>query len=860
MRVRRSPFCFRGSLVLAAVAVFALPVPGAQAAGNLNSFITSMTPAQNAALQIGGPAPAFQVVSTCKGMGLQAYVSSSPVVDGDGAFPAGNVVNQFPMPETAFGSGTYEGHPQGPWLALAGQYYWQVRAVAQCAGDVTLPWASTPVLARVVTPSPGDLDASFGSGGVAVVEMDPAPNTQFNPASDVAIDSESRVMIAGTVGQLSSRIGLARLTPSGAPDGEFGGDGKVIGPIGTARAVTIDAEDRVLVAGWAQPLMAAGVLRYNVDGSLDDGGPDDATPGDDFGTGGGAPTGMNAAQQIVVQPADGLIVVAGSSTGSLILRRLTDTGAPDPSFGVAGAVTIPIAGATQVDVRRVALDQDGRILIALEYYPDPAGRMSSQVLRLMGDGTLDPAFGAGGVVTPAALSLDDLLPQAARTVMLGIADGLSTGLRLEAGGTTDATFGVGGRLPQLSSFAPTAPDGGISVRVDWLTGTLLPDGKLMAAGASFGPSDSGSPPSVENQIGLARFTADGQADTTFGTCGIAHLPAKAPGSLGSSAARVIAQPDGKVIVLAQQHTGIPTPAAPVRFVVARVLGGSAVPTPEVIPTTLPATGLLPTGATLHGTIDPQGDDYIAWGWDVGTDTSYGMFMSDEELEPTGITPVATTLTDLKPETTYHYRLTALSVCGRRIRGEDRTFTTPAAGSQNPPAPGPPTTPPASPEPAPQPAPTQPAVTPSLRLAGTQSLASMRSRGLAFTAGCAAACTLSAVLTIDRASARKLKLAAASPPPVIIGRGSARTRGAGPVQLRIKLTTRARSRLARARSVRMTLKLTTSANGRTSVVQRRLTATRTRVILVPATGAAADHVGLCVAREVRAASLGSPSRP
>ncbi len=142
-----------------------LAAPALATSGNLNTFITSMTPAQNAKLNLGG-SPSFQVISSCKGMGLQAYVSRSSTVDGDGQFLGGDVQDQFPMPETTFGSGIYNGTPQGTWLQQAGQYFWQVRAVAQCEGDTTIPWASQPVYVQVIGQS------SSGDGTVDVTEQE----------------------------------------------------------------------------------------------------------------------------------------------------------------------------------------------------------------------------------------------------------------------------------------------------------------------------------------------------------------------------------------------------------------------------------------------------------------------------------------------------------------------------------------------------------------------------------------------------------------------------------------------------------------------------------------------------------------
>jgi len=156
----------QGSASAVVVALLAA-APALATSGNLNTFITGLTPAQNAQINLGA-SPTFQVISSCKGMGLQAYISRTTSVDGDGAFLGGEVQDQFPMPETSFSSGTYEGQPQGTWLQQAGQYYWQVRAVAQCSEtDGTIPWASQPVFIQVIgqTSAGGTTDVTQQENG-----------------------------------------------------------------------------------------------------------------------------------------------------------------------------------------------------------------------------------------------------------------------------------------------------------------------------------------------------------------------------------------------------------------------------------------------------------------------------------------------------------------------------------------------------------------------------------------------------------------------------------------------------------------------------------------------------------------------
>src|SRR5262245_8661506 len=79
-------------------------------------------------------------------------------------------------------------------------------------------------------------------------------------------------------------------------DSSFSGDGKIITDFGggndVAHAVAVQSDGKIVVAGEAQ-ITVAGVkkiafaaVRYNKDGTLDDGSASDTTKSDKFGTGG----------------------------------------------------------------------------------------------------------------------------------------------------------------------------------------------------------------------------------------------------------------------------------------------------------------------------------------------------------------------------------------------------------------------------------------------------------------------------------------------------------------------------------------------------------------------------------------------
>lgn len=95
------------------------------------------------------------------------------------------------------------------------------------------------------------------------------------------------------------------------------------------------------------------------------------------------------------------------------------------------------------------------------------------------------------------------------------------------------------------------------------------------------------------------------------------------------------------------------------------------------PTTAAATAITTTGATLNGTVNPEGMA-AEYQFSYGTTTAYG---SKVPASPGAIgsgataVPVSQALTGLAPNTTYHYRVEAIGG-GETVAGKDATFTTP----------------------------------------------------------------------------------------------------------------------------------------------------------------------------------------
>jgi hypothetical protein len=92
-------------------------------------------------------------------------------------------------------------------------------------------------------------------------------------------------------------------------------------------------------------------------------------------------------------------------------------------------------------------------------------------------------------------------------------------------------------------------------------------------------------------------------------------------------------------------------------------------------TTRAATDVSPTAATLQGSVNPNGL-VTTWYFQYGKTTRYGTRTQALDAgSGTRAIRVSSTITNLTPNTTYHYRIVATNSAGNRV-GADRTFKTP----------------------------------------------------------------------------------------------------------------------------------------------------------------------------------------
>ncbi|HEX5526471.1 MAG TPA: hypothetical protein VFX44_04630 [Solirubrobacterales bacterium] len=294
-----------------------------------------------------------------------------------------------------------------------------------------------------------------------------------------------------------------------------------------------------------------------------------ATPGEldpSFGTGGKvqAPFGPESgASGVAVQP-DGKILVVGSPEASsgFSIARLLSNGSPDPSWGEGGVVTTPLGKfAAAFDV---AVQPDGKV-VAVGEAPG-AKDEDFAIVRYLSNGELDPNFGEGGIVILPVGEFGDQ----ARAVAIG------PGGRIAAVGISElpsfrGAVGVAMLESDGTPEAAFAGDGTTVIQTesgedDRGEGVAFQsDGKVLAADSTGGGAGDG--------FTLIRLGLDGKPDPSFGGDGVVETPIPGEGELGEGRiSDVLVQPDGKIVGggYGVDYTGTP-PERFIKFAVARYL-------------------------------------------------------------------------------------------------------------------------------------------------------------------------------------------------------------------------------------------------------------------------------------------------
>jgi uncharacterized delta-60 repeat protein len=371
--------------------------------------------------------------------------------------------------------------------------------------------------------SPGHLDDSFGGDGKVTTDFTAKPDS----ASDVAVQSNGRIVVVGYTSGNGGTFDLARYRSNGSLDTTFGGDGKVRTAFtdgnSAASAVAIQADRRIVVAGDVAGSFA--LARYDPDGSLDT----------TFSANGKLTTDLTADGDVATDVAiqvDGMIVAAGNTDpGEFALARYEVDGDLDPSFDGDGMLTTdPTAGYDSL--WGIAIDADGKVVAV------GSGNDRFVVVRYETDGDLDPTFGGDGIVTTNFSSGPDVAGGVAiqddgAIVVAGYAGfcceytAKFALARYLPDGTLDDTFDEDGKV-----ISPFAGHGGSAYDL-----AIQEDGRIVAGGSSGFDG-------LHGDFAVARYRRTGALDQTFSGNGWLTTSFTEDNDF----ARAVAiQPDGNVV-------------------------------------------------------------------------------------------------------------------------------------------------------------------------------------------------------------------------------------------------------------------------------------------------------------------------
>jgi uncharacterized delta-60 repeat protein len=245
-------------------------------------------------------------------------------VSGSGSFALARLDPSGALDETFHGDGTATADI-GAEIALTSGVAIQADGSIVVAGSSWTEAAFDGIAVVRFTPG-GQVDGSFGDGGVATVEFTAGTDGGGDGVGGVAIQRNGRIVVAGDAGgagEYTSRFGVARFLDDGSLDRSFGGDGTVRTNFtrwdDSASDLAVQANGKIVVVGvagfmWGS-LPTFALARYRIDGTLDPA----------FGDGGRVRTiagGVPPPQQTdimgswataVALQADGRIVVAGDA-------------------------------------------------------------------------------------------------------------------------------------------------------------------------------------------------------------------------------------------------------------------------------------------------------------------------------------------------------------------------------------------------------------------------------------------------------------------------------------------------------------------------------------------------------------------
>lgn len=214
----------------------------------------------------------------------------------------------------------------------------------------------------------GSVDNGFGTNGVVTTSIGAK-----DFAHDITIQSDGKIVLVGAVqnisGEYHSDFAIVRYFDDGNLDTSFGSNGiKIIDidDMDEAQSVKMQSDDKIVFSGWSSSISGQTtsfqVIRLFPNGDIDTA----------FGESGvfSSPIRFSSHEQLIQFQEDAKILVVGAvsttSAYDIAMIRLQPNGAPDTTFGTNGVVVTTDGPETSSQANCVLIQPDGKILIGGE--------------------------------------------------------------------------------------------------------------------------------------------------------------------------------------------------------------------------------------------------------------------------------------------------------------------------------------------------------------------------------------------------------------------------------------------------------------------------------------------------------------
>lgn len=259
--------------------------------------------------------------------------------------------------------------------------------------------------------SNGNADYTFGNYGY--VRLDLTDRREF--VKDLYLYPDGKFLLAGTLNHPTSFDDylIAKFNTDGTLDQSFGNGGYVNKHVGAygkhndLSQIAVDAEGRILIAGEANYLGGsygdATLMRLLPDGSTDD----------SFGDNGVAHVTLTVVNDMFTDVAiatDGSIFASGHGTVNVgaVVMKFKATGEVDLDFGTDGQVFIDWDEESTTYSTDILIQPDGKLLVGCIYRnKEDIWDGHAFVKRLLADGQTDISFGDQGVAKPSLTGVND---------------------------------------------------------------------------------------------------------------------------------------------------------------------------------------------------------------------------------------------------------------------------------------------------------------------------------------------------------------------------------------------------------------------------------------------------------------------